>query len=257
MRPAPSSWLMPKRRRALSSRSGPDGTRRWCERYPPPARSPSHWSLDGRTLLIRLVDWAKAMGPPWSGRQEPTPGHVRRVARRRDAGGCPHLGSAGWKPRLLAPEPPDEQRERELAQAEPPALKPSERPESSRRRTRALTAQRTASYSPPGVRHQQQPWISSSTSCSESQQLAAFYFFVLRKKEARSRKSSKLKREQGGAAARRTSASRPRRKPGQRPSLRQAAQPAEENETALAEPGDPDRGGARRGAGAAVTDSHA
>ncbi|MCA9595373.1 MAG: carboxypeptidase regulatory-like domain-containing protein [Myxococcales bacterium] len=75
-----------------------------------------------RALLARLVDWAKEMGPPWSGRDEPTPGHVRRVAGRRHAAEV-----QGWAKGVEAaaygPEPLDEQREREVDQQEPPRVK--------------------------------------------------------------------------------------------------------------------------------------
>ncbi|HQY60298.1 MAG: hypothetical protein IPF92_10270 [Myxococcales bacterium] len=39
-----------------------------------------------RRLVERLVGWARRVGGPYDARPEPTPGHVRRAARGRDAG---------------------------------------------------------------------------------------------------------------------------------------------------------------------------
>lgn len=71
-----------------------------------------------RTIVRRLVDWARAAGAPWTGASEPTPAEVLDVALRRDepavAEWARSIESAAFGQR-----PPDAQREAQLAALEP------------------------------------------------------------------------------------------------------------------------------------------
>jgi len=71
-----------------------------------------------RTLLERLVRWARQKGAPFDGAPEPTPGHVRRVASRAAA-----KEIEAWASRVeqaaYGPDPIDEAKEREARAAEP------------------------------------------------------------------------------------------------------------------------------------------
>ncbi|HEY3236660.1 MAG TPA: hypothetical protein VGJ84_18215, partial [Polyangiaceae bacterium] len=71
-----------------------------------------------RALLARLIDWAHRRGRPWARPPETTPGHVARVAQRRDAGGI-----AAWAESVesaaFGPEPPDENRARAIEAGAP------------------------------------------------------------------------------------------------------------------------------------------
>jgi hypothetical protein len=74
-----------------------------------------------RTLLDRLVRWARARGTPWDGPREPTPGHVRRVAARAEADDV-----AGWAGSVehaaFGPDPVDTAMERDVRDREPQNL---------------------------------------------------------------------------------------------------------------------------------------
>jgi hypothetical protein len=72
-----------------------------------------------RTLLQRLVEWARRAGKPWDVSPEPTPGHVARVAtaqQRRDE-------IAAWaqnvERKAFGPDPVDARAEREVKALEP------------------------------------------------------------------------------------------------------------------------------------------
>jgi hypothetical protein len=71
-----------------------------------------------RTLVRRLVDWARAAGSPWTGTSEPTPGEVFDVALRRDepsvAEWARSIESAAFGQR-----PPDAQQEARLLAHDP------------------------------------------------------------------------------------------------------------------------------------------
>lgn len=59
---------------------------RFEEALPPPGELRIALVTRKRRLLERLVTWARRAGAPYDARPEPTPGHVRRAARGRDAG---------------------------------------------------------------------------------------------------------------------------------------------------------------------------
>lgn len=71
-----------------------------------------------RTLVRRLVDWARAAGSPWTGTSEPTPGEVFDVALRREqpsiAEWARSIESAAFGQR-----PPDAQQEARLLAHDP------------------------------------------------------------------------------------------------------------------------------------------
>jgi hypothetical protein len=71
-----------------------------------------------RTIVRRLVDWARSAGAPWAGTSEPTPGEVLDVALRREE---PRI--AQWARSIEAAAfgriAPDEQREAQLRALEP------------------------------------------------------------------------------------------------------------------------------------------
>lgn len=75
-----------------------------------------------RTLLERLVRWARQRGSPFDGAPEPTPGHVRRAAARAGAAEIEQ-----WAGRIehaaFGPDRVDEELERDLRGAEPRAVK--------------------------------------------------------------------------------------------------------------------------------------
>lgn len=71
-----------------------------------------------RTLVRRLVDWARAAGAPWTATSEPTPGEILDVALRREepavAEWARSIESAAFGQR-----PPDAQQEAQLVALEP------------------------------------------------------------------------------------------------------------------------------------------
>jgi hypothetical protein len=71
-----------------------------------------------RTLMRRLVDWARAAGTPWAGVDEPTPGEVFDVALRREE---PRVAewAHGIELAAFGKTPPDEQQEASLRALEP------------------------------------------------------------------------------------------------------------------------------------------
>ena len=71
-----------------------------------------------RALLDALVHWARRRGAPWAGSAEPTPGHVARVALRRDRGEVAEW-AANVEDAAYGPVEPDDQRERRLRETEP------------------------------------------------------------------------------------------------------------------------------------------
>jgi hypothetical protein len=72
-----------------------------------------------RTLLNRLVSWAKASPRPWGRGREPTPLELADAARRHE-----QTEVAGWASAIAeaayGPTSPDERRENELVAREPP-----------------------------------------------------------------------------------------------------------------------------------------
>ena len=71
-----------------------------------------------RALLDALVHWARRHGAPWAGSAEPTPGHVARVALRRDRTEVAEW-AANVEDAAYGPIEPDDQRERRLRETEP------------------------------------------------------------------------------------------------------------------------------------------
>lgn len=59
---------------------------RYEQALPPPSIISVALVTRRRTLVDRLVRWARRQGSPFDGPAEPTPGHVRRVAARSSAG---------------------------------------------------------------------------------------------------------------------------------------------------------------------------
>jgi hypothetical protein len=87
---------------------------------PPPSELAIALVSRRRLLLDRLVNWARRAGKPWYRSPEPTPGHVIRVARRRNRATD---DVAAWAERVqrraFGPEPVDAAAEREVREAEP------------------------------------------------------------------------------------------------------------------------------------------
>jgi hypothetical protein len=85
---------------------------------PPPSTLGVALVTRRRALLDRLVRWARRQGAPFDGSPEPTPGHVRRVAARRNA-----TEIEAWARKVEAaaysPEPVGEELERGVRSTEP------------------------------------------------------------------------------------------------------------------------------------------
>lgn len=86
---------------------------------PPQGRVEIAMSSRRRTLLRRLVRWARAMGPPWNRDAEPTPREIANVALRRG-----HAETAHWAEAIEAAvfgaSIVDRHREASLRAQEPP-----------------------------------------------------------------------------------------------------------------------------------------
>lgn len=85
---------------------------------PPPSTLSIALVTHRRTIVDRLVRWARRQGAPFEGPPEPTPGHVRRVATR-----VQHHDVEAWATMIenaaFGAEPVDERVEQQLAAAEP------------------------------------------------------------------------------------------------------------------------------------------
>lgn len=97
-------------------------TARWHTRLtrplPPPGQVVIHVVSRRRALLERLVDWARRRGRPWSGRAEPTPAEVARIAREQSARDVEAWAQAVERA-AYGPEAVDEGREMGVRQREP------------------------------------------------------------------------------------------------------------------------------------------
>jgi hypothetical protein len=91
---------------------------RYEEPLPPPSVLSIAIVTRRRALLDRIVRWARQHGAPFDATPEPTPGHVRRAARRADAEDI-----AAWADRVeraaFGAEPMTDLVEQEVRNAEP------------------------------------------------------------------------------------------------------------------------------------------
>jgi hypothetical protein len=85
---------------------------------PPPSTLSIALITRRRSLVDRLVRWARRQGAPFEGPPEPTPGHVRRVATRAQ-----QYDVEAWASLIesaaFGPEPVDERVEQQVSAAEP------------------------------------------------------------------------------------------------------------------------------------------
>lgn len=99
-----------------------EASARWHSTLVEPLVAPGHVAIAlvsrRRALLDLLVGWARRRGPPWAGRNDPTPGHVVEVARDRSV---PDVAdwAQGVQQAAFGPTPPDETRELELRERAP------------------------------------------------------------------------------------------------------------------------------------------
>jgi hypothetical protein len=96
------------------------GHSRHEQALPPPSVISVALVTRRRSLVDRLVRWARRQGVPFDGPPEPTPGHVRRVASRANSEAI-----EAWARRVeqaaFGPEPVDEAIERDVRATEPRA----------------------------------------------------------------------------------------------------------------------------------------
>ncbi|EYF07416.1 Hypothetical protein CAP_0169 [Chondromyces apiculatus DSM 436] len=89
-----------------------------AQALPPPSRLSITLVTRRRALIEHLLQWVKRQGAPFEGPPEPTPGHVRRVARRVEETDTERWAGSIEKA-AFGPEAVDEELEKEIKGAEP------------------------------------------------------------------------------------------------------------------------------------------
>jgi hypothetical protein len=91
---------------------------RYEQALPPPSVIHVALVTRRRTLVDRLVRWARRQGSPFDGPAEPTPGHVRRVAARSSSASIETWAGA-VEQAAFGPAAVDEKVEQEVRAVEP------------------------------------------------------------------------------------------------------------------------------------------